>query len=174
MPTYFQGMPAFVHDFLKKMKLTMDGTDHYVYAVATCGMSDGNFGSQAVNTMKNSGLDLDSRYRKGAIRLPQRKKGIFLPDHFDQDKEEELAKAYEQSRKTVNFTVNDLCVGCGICARQCPAHAIKIKNKRPEWIKEQCILCLGCVHKCPKNAIAYTEDTIGHGQYTNPNIEIIK
>lgn len=44
MPTYFQGMPAFVHDFLKKMKLTMDGTDHYVYAVATCGMSDGNFG----------------------------------------------------------------------------------------------------------------------------------
>lgn len=60
MPTYFQGMSAFVHDFLKKMKLTMDGTDHYVYAVATCGMSDGNFGSQAVKAMKNSGLALDS------------------------------------------------------------------------------------------------------------------
>ncbi|GJM57236.1 EFR1 family ferrodoxin [uncultured Dubosiella sp.] len=205
MPTYFQGLPAFVQDFLKMMKLTMDGTDHYAYSVATCGMSDGNFGSQAVKAMKNSGLALDSTLcirmvdnwnphfdmtdrsyieqaeqrtetdiEKVCAQIAAKEKGIFLPDHFGHDKEEELAKAYEQSRKTENFTVNESCIGCGMCARQCPVHAIGIKHKSPEWIKEQCILCLGCVHKCPKNAIAYTENTIGHGQYTNPNIKTIK
>lgn len=102
-----------------------------------------------------------------------KEKGVYLPDSFDHKQEEELAVSYEESRKTQLFKVNDSCVGCGVCAAQCPVGAIEVQNKKPVWVKEKCLLCLGCVHKCPMNAIAYTDDTIGHGQYTNSHISEI-
>lgn len=79
---------------------------------------------------------------------------------------------YHKACSTKNFSVSGSCIGCGLCERQCPVHAIKlIRDRRPQWIKPKCTLCLGCVHRCPKNAIAYTSKTIGHGQYFNPNVK---
>lgn len=34
-----------------------------------------------------------------------------------------------------------LCVGCGECARMCPAKAIEMKNKKPHINREKCIRC---------------------------------
>lgn len=79
---------------------------------------------------------------------------------------------YERMRKTSHFTVDDTCVGCGLCEKKCPDHAIRMKDKRPEWIKEQCIMCLGCLHRCPKFAIQYGDRTRKHGQYRHPNTRV--
>lgn len=48
-------------------------------------------------------------------------------------------------------TTND-CIGCGLCAKQCPQNNIAIINGKPEFGKT-CVSCMGCAFHCPKNAI---------------------
>lgn len=203
-PTYFQGMPLFLQEFLSSLKLEDEGRTHYAYAVSTCGVSYGSAGTQAVRAAEKAGIHLDATFRIRTVdnwnpyfdmndaayirsaektaekdlkevcaKAAAREKGIYLADTFGSKKEAELAAAYEESRKTSLFQVSDACVGCGTCAAQCPIQAITIQDGRPVWSKESCLLCLGCVHKCPKNAIAYTQATIGHGQYVNPHISSV-
>ena len=74
---------------------------------------------------------------------------------------------YDLMRKTKHFSVEDNCIGCGLCAKNCPVSAIQIKDRKPEWVKEQCVMCLSCLHHCPKFAIQYGKKTKKHGQYTH-------
>ncbi len=75
---------------------------------------------------------------------------------------------YERARRTGYFAVTDACVGCGLCARNCPVSAIEIRDGRPVWVKERCVMCLACLHRCPKFAIRRGKKTAGHGQYVHP------
>lgn len=65
----------------------------------------------------------------------------------------------------------DTCVGCGLCAKNCPISAIKLKDRKPEWMKEQCVMCLACLHHCPKFAIQYGKHTKKHGQYVHDSFD---
>ena len=78
---------------------------------------------------------------------------------------------YDAMRKTKHFSVEDTCVGCGLCAKNCPISAIKLKDRKPEWMKEQCVMCLACLHHCPKFAIQYGKHTKKHGQYVHDSID---
>ncbi len=55
------------------------------------------------------------------------------------------------------------CVGCGLCARICPARAIKMykvpgdKRMRPGYDMTRCIFCGFCVDVCPVNALEHTK-----------------
>ena len=75
---------------------------------------------------------------------------------------------YENMRKTKKLYVENSCIGCGLCAKNCPVKAIEIVDKKPVWKKSQCAMCLGCLHRCPKFAIQYGNGaTKKHGQYKN-------
>lgn len=78
---------------------------------------------------------------------------------------------YDAMRKTSHFKVENSCIGCGLCAKNCPVSAIEIRNKKPVWVKDRCVMCLSCPHHCPKFAIQYENRTKKHGQYTNPNVK---
>jgi Pyruvate/2-oxoacid:ferredoxin oxidoreductase delta subunit len=41
---------------------------------------------------------------------------------------------------------------CGLCEKQCPVNAIKMKNNRPFWTYK-CEICMHCMNVCPKRAI---------------------
>ncbi len=75
---------------------------------------------------------------------------------------------YDAMRRTSHFTVEDSCVGCGLCARNCPVSAIEMRDRRPVWTSGRCAMCLACLHRCPKFAIQYGKNTKRHGQYTHP------
>lgn len=52
----------------------------------------------------------------------------------------------------------DLCIGCGLCSRVCPARAIEMVmvdgKKRPQLALSKCIFCYQCADSCPKKAIS--------------------
>ena len=77
-----------------------------------------------------------------------------------------------RARKTSRFTVENTCIGCGLCEKKCPVHAIKVEDGKPVWIKSKCVMCLGCLHRCPKFSIQCGSKTKQHGQYLNPNVQV--
>lgn len=79
---------------------------------------------------------------------------------------------YDTMRKTSHFHVEDTCVGCGLCARNCPISAIDMVKQKPSWNTEQCVMCLSCLHHCPKFAIQYGNRTKKHGQYVHTPLSL--
>lgn len=73
---------------------------------------------------------------------------------------------YKNGRKTRKFYVDNRCVGCGMCAKRCPAHAIEMRDGTPVWVKDRCIHCLGCTNRC--SAIQYGKQTEKRGRYVHP------
>jgi uncharacterized protein (DUF362 family)/NAD-dependent dihydropyrimidine dehydrogenase PreA subunit len=53
------------------------------------------------------------------------------------------------------------CIGCADCAKNCPAHTIKMQNKRPVVDLSQCIRCFCCQELCPAKAIHIHRSKIG-------------
>jgi NAD-dependent dihydropyrimidine dehydrogenase PreA subunit len=77
---------------------------------------------------------------------------------------------YELARSTNKFYVTDSCVGCGLCAKQCPCSAIEMKDRLPVWVKAKCTQCLSCIHRCPYSSIQNGKRTEKRGRYLNPNV----
>jgi formate hydrogenlyase subunit 6/NADH:ubiquinone oxidoreductase subunit I len=51
----------------------------------------------------------------------------------------------------------DLCIGCGLCSRDCPTKAIEMVEvdgkKLPLFKLDRCIFCYQCAESCRRNAI---------------------
>lgn len=77
----------------------------------------------------------------------------------------EKRKPYERFRGKITIDYSK-CVGCGLCARYCPALAITMqffevhgkKLRRPIVRIYECISCGQCALVCPRKAISFTHD----------------
>ncbi len=51
------------------------------------------------------------------------------------------------------FVLQENCIGCGECARCCPAETIEIKEKKAYINYDKCIKCFCCQELCPQKAV---------------------
>lgn len=99
--------------------------------------------------------------------------GAGRPDADDNKQLEAFAKEIIETLKTENYSkslsfpgsrpyvefggvpikpkTTGKCIQCGLCALECPAHAIPKKNPKLTN-KEKCISCMHCVAICPEHA----------------------
>ena len=198
-PTYFWGLPSIIKEFLEKTSFRTDylyyiatygttpGASDYMAKRAIRGCEISAFYSIRMADTWTPVFDLSTpkkvaRFTKTteaeigrainciAARRTNRHMRPRVPAIMVQWIAQPL---YDRKmRRTSNLHVDDTCIGCGLCARKCPLHAIEMQNRRPVWVLEKCTMCLGCLHRCPKFAIQYGRNTRKHGQYTNPNVTL--
>ena len=193
-PTYSWGLPVTVVDFISKLNLKSNNP--YVFTVATCGTLTGGTSRMHRNLLKEKGIDVTAQFYvrmpdtwtpvfdlsdKEKVRKINDKAGIKIfkianqihrrirgnRDYGRMPFADLFYKDYEEMRKTDRLSVNDNCIGCGLCEKLCPVEAIEIQNGKPVWIKEKCAMCLGCLHHCPEFAIQRGAKTALHGQYVH-------
>ena len=62
---------------------------------------------------------------------------------------------FENARGHVIFNETD-CIYCSLCARKCPADAIKVDRNAKSWsiVRAECVQCSNCVDACPKKCLS--------------------
>ena len=195
-PVYFWGLPGMVADFLHRIELPPQG-DTYYFAIATFGGIIGNALPQAKRLLAQKGVSLDfgggvCSYRN-AVTYYEMKQDVAKLTRKAASRTKKIITAVVSKKKNrvgkgikkideinavnistfhamaKNYTVNEDCVGCGLCTFVCPAGNIELCGGKPEF-GDYCEYCLACIQHCPKRAINDGDKTVNRGRYTHPNI----
>lgn len=193
-PTYNWQLPIIVTEYFSKLKIEFD--HNYIFYIATYGTTAGQTAT-AMNDLLNKKIQAfydikmpdtwtvtynlsnkekinkilvnsDKEIEETIKLIKEKKLGNYMSFQTPKCLLNLTKKLYEQTRKTKHLSVSDKCIGCGLCATNCPYGAIEIQNNKPVWIKEKCVMCLRCLHNCPMYAIRCGKNTDKHGQYTHP------
>ena len=190
-PVYCYTIPSLVLDFIRHLEIKDGG---YAFAVVTCGGGIGGTSAFLAKELGKRGVSLsyatpllmpdnavfyyaikpkaeiDARLEEAEKRLGEIKKEI------ESERKKRARGAFSKAlypmyrllSKTEAFFVTDVCVHCGLCARNCPEEAIKMTDGKPEWVKKSCVKCAACINRCPVAAIEYGKGTEKRGRYVNP------
>ena len=95
-------------------------------------------------------------------------KAITMTDHYEMvGNAEDLVTVATFFKKTPagKLVVNDDCVFCSLCAKNCPEGAITVDRQSKSWSvdEEKCVKCGKCVSKCPKKALAFEKPQVKCG-----------
>jgi len=78
----------------------------------------------------------------------------YFRDEYEAHVKEKRCPAHE-CRGLFHYEINaELCKGCHLCAKECPADAITGDKKKPHEIdRQKCTLCGACYDVCPFSAV---------------------
>jgi ferredoxin len=66
------------------------------------------------------------------------------------------------------FRTDESCIRCGLCARICPAHNIRVMEDGVSF-GGRCCLCMRCINQCPQAAIQIGRGTVGKMRWKGPD-----
>lgn len=69
-----------------------------------------------------------------------------------------------------NYSVNNACTRCAICAKVCPTANIAIHEDHISFA-DRCESCMACIHLCPQNAIHLKDEKSGK-RFQNKNVSL--
>jgi len=194
-PVYYWGLPSLVEEFLDNISIERYGKNYtYSVATCgvTTGAADmvlskklgkrgiglhATFALKMVdtytivfnvkNTQKNNQKnDEADEHLKDIIFLVCNRTGGYYNKLRGLWPASKIAHAtYNMTRVTSPFKVSNDCIGCGICAKNCPTSTISTEFGKPVWNNKKCAMCFSCIHRCPVNAISYGPTTKKNGQY---------
>lgn len=157
-PTYDWGLPSIVKDFLKKASFQTEYL-YYIATYGTTPGASGAIANKAIQGRKIDAyysvqmadtwtpiFDLSTpekvaKYTKNTedeissvIRsVKDRSTNRYMLPRTPAFITEWIAEPIYNNklRRTMNFHVEDTCIGCGLCAKKCPVQAIEMQDKRP-------------------------------------------
>jgi len=74
---------------------------------------------------------------------------------------------YSMMVRTKKFWVQESCISCGLCAKECPLNNIQLQKNKPIW-GTSCTHCMACISKCPVKAIEYGKHSANRNRYKCP------
>ena len=132
------------------------------------------YGAKSKKTQYKLFAKEKNKFKEICSFVRNRKKSEIEKSHFIIDRlctnyfYKDIVKFHEADR---NYTVNNKCIGCGLCAKRCPVNNITMNEGKPVW-NHKCELCVACIQSCPKEAINYAGKTENRKRYLNPNVNL--
>ncbi|MBR6781132.1 MAG: EFR1 family ferrodoxin [Clostridia bacterium] len=201
-PVYFGGMPSAVAQFVKKLRLSSDEVPYVYALVTYGGKAGGSVQALQIALEKRYvylsaafGVKMPDNYvimynpateekaqqvlREAETDLLTAATNIIARNNpgvphtmLDTVMTAGMQTAYRMMRKTASFTVDNSCIGCGLCEKICPVNAIEMYDYKPVWIKSECAHCVACISRCPAKAIQYGDKTKKRGRYVHPDLQV--
>ncbi len=197
-PTYFWGLPSCVDDFLTSVRFvnakgkytfcvatygtTTGQTDYFIrkclqrkgltlsasYGIKTVDNYTVWFNVNDKTEIEKTLVEENKQLAEVIAKIQAQKNEFIQKDKKPLWLCKGAQVMYNSARKTKHWNVLENCIGCGLCAKDCPTQAIEIKDGKPVWIKDKCAMCFRCLHRCPVFAIHYDNKTQKNGQYVHP------
>lgn len=192
-PVYFYTVPDMIREFVSNLRLE---SASYVYAVITCGGGISQAGAVLKKLLAAQKIELNfvtallmpdnsmlfyqiPPVEQAGERLrAAEQKLIQIKAKIDSRAKEKIGNTtilsdivgagYTLCSKTAKFYADENCIGCGLCAKNCPADVIVMKDGKPQWTKPTCQKCSACINRCPKQSIQYGNVTKKRNRYVNP------
>lgn len=79
----------------------------------------------------------------------------------------DLGYKFAEKKITPNFWVDNKCVKCGLCVKQCPSKNISLIDNSIIF-GTHCYMCMRCVNQCPKEAIQIGKRTVNKFRWKGP------
>ena len=89
------------------------------------------------------GIKENGKYPKEGLSFPAHLAGLFGQRLWFYNKTTDYSK---------KLKISDSCIGCGLCASNCPMGNLVIQNGKAVNL-EKCAMCYRCISSCPKKAI---------------------
>lgn len=194
-PTYNNGVPKIVENFLNKVKLK----SKYIFGIATYGMYAGAATRHLLDIGKRNGIEFS--YINEIVMIDNYIPGFDINKELEKEPKKEIEKNLgkiikdiEEEKKYIkkhsfitdglrmlneklfydanfekNFIVENNCNGCKTCEKVCPVNNIKV-DKKPVFMNN-CQQCLACAHNCPQRAISVKKEK-SKARFINQNLTL--